>query len=114
MFGPKWKYPHVEAAVGALRADAGRFISGRPGGDFWGSDFLPEALRHSALKAFVRGMAEVVAVIGALLAWRRVPTVAEVTGVLSPFTGLPAKALGLSVNRHTVSHFFSCDGCFCV
>jgi len=55
-------------------------------------------------------MADIVDVMGALLKRHRVPTVAAISQVLSPFTGLPARELGVHINRHLVSHFFCHKG----
>merc|ERR1712032_47050 len=56
------------------------------------------------------GMADIVDVMGALLRRHQVPTVAAISEVLSPFTGGPARDLGLQINRHLVSHFFCHKG----
>jgi len=96
---------------GTLRADAERFISGKRGGpDFWGSEYLPQALQGNVFKAFVKGMAEIVDVIGALLTRNLIPTAAAVSQILSPFARSPGEVLGFRVNKHFVSHFFGSGG----
>merc|ERR1712187_484203 len=99
------------AGTDALRADAqAHFVDGKPGGHFWRSDCLPEVLRKQVFKAFVLGMSEVASVIGALLESKQMPTLEAASDALSPFSGKPLQTLGLRVNRHLVSHFFSKGG----
>jgi hypothetical protein len=116
-----------------LRADADQFVNGKPGGAYWGCQCLPPHLRSGVFKAFVKGMAEIVDVICALLReprlevevenefeqleaatskneFEQLPTPEAVLRVLSPFEDTQREELGLQLNRHFVSHFFGKGG----
>mmetsp|Transcript_10837 Transcript_10837/g.24511 ORF Transcript_10837/g.24511 Transcript_10837/m.24511 type:complete len:465 (+) Transcript_10837:43-1437(+) len=93
-----------------LRLDANSFTNGTPGGHYWGCEWFPASLQCDVFKAFVKGMAEVVDVVGAMLKVEQLPTVPAVMKVLSPWAYSPGACLGLRVNKHMVSHFFSKGG----
>jgi len=99
----------AEAAALKLRQDADRFVNGVRGGRFWGSNFLPPALKDNVFKSFVIGMASIVDYIGAMLISRRIPSVGNVTESLAILGGAPVD-LGVRLERHLVSHFFGHGG----
>merc|ERR1712139_673963 len=59
---------------------------------------------------YVKGFADIVQVLEGLLRCQQIPTVAAIMRVLSPFSGSPGQELGLSLNKHFVSHFFGMGG----
>lgn len=110
---PRMRYALVAAADAGklrLRQDAEGFVVGRPGGKYWGSQFVPSPLRDRVFKVFVRGMLGVTEIFGALLRKRVVPTPSVLMSALSPFGGRQAKDLGVRLDRHAVSHFFAKGG----
>lgn len=133
---PRTRFALICAAkhgAAMLRADADQFVNGKPGGAYWGCQCLPPHLRSGVFKAFVKGMAEIVDVICALLReprlepevenefeqleaatskneFEQLPTSEAVLRVLSPFEDTQREELGLQLNRHFVSHFFGKGG----
>ncbi|CAK0798667.1 unnamed protein product [Prorocentrum cordatum] len=61
-------------------------------------------------EAFVNGMADVAAVVAALLDRRQVPAARELAQLLSPTASPALGSLGLRVRRHALSHFFGKGG----
>uniref|UniRef100_A0A7S4Q925 Uncharacterized protein n=1 Tax=Alexandrium monilatum TaxID=311494 RepID=A0A7S4Q925_9DINO len=100
----------VEQGVEALQHDAEQFQDGVPGGHYWGCDCFPEHLRADVYKAFVRGMVEIMVLLGAMLKAERLPLLSEVMRLLAPFTPAPGRELGLRLNKHAISHFFGKGG----
>jgi hypothetical protein len=100
------------AATGimALKADAARFTSGKQGGCYWGCKSFPPQLRRGVFKAYVKGFAEVVSIIGSLLQSRQAPTVDLINRIISPFAGKAGQEFGLQLNKHFVSHFLGVGG----
>jgi len=99
----------AKTGLSSLRLDADRFISGKPGSDYWGCKFFPAHLQQ-VFKSFLKGMANVVSVMIRLLELEEIPTVVSIMQILSPSSGVPGDAVGLHLNKHFVSHFFGMGG----
>jgi len=78
--------------------------------EFFSLDFLPNLPADGMGKTFLRGIVSVLEVIAGLLRHYQMPTATAVLQALSPFPTPLRSQLNLSINRHSVSYFFSQGG----